>query len=133
MSDVNNNTEQEHQQQDESYSSVENDSFAPLKNVIPIDKLKNGWFALSSMMIQGSARVQEKIIETYNSEQVQNFKQKVFNFIFEIEFRFISTVYILFLRQLKQLVLYGKKLVMLQSLYGNEPEMQLLLYGNKLN
>ena len=82
MSDVNNNTEQEHQQQDESYSSEENDSFAPLKNVIPIDKLKNGWFVLSSMMIQGSARVQEKIIETYNSEQVQNFKQKVFNFIF---------------------------------------------------
>ena len=82
MSDVN-NTEEE-RQQDESYASEENDSFAPLKNVIPIDKLKNGWFALSSMVIQGSARVQEKIIETYNSEQVQNFKQKVLIFIFEI-------------------------------------------------
>lgn len=83
MSDLN-NTEQE-RQQDESYGSEENDSFAPLKNVIPIDKLKNGWFVLSSMVIQGSARVQEKIIETYNSEQVQNFKQKVLIFIWDLK------------------------------------------------
>ena len=37
----------------------------------------------SLMMIQGSARVQEKLIETYNSEPVQNFKQKVDYFIFD--------------------------------------------------
>ena len=75
MSDL--NTQQE---QNEPY---ENDAFAPLKNVIPIDKLKNGWLTLSTLMIQGSARVQEKFIETYNSEPVQNFKQKVVYFIFD--------------------------------------------------
>jgi len=61
---------------DNSDDTGDDGPFAPLKNVIPLDKLKNGWFTLSSYVLQGSARVQEKIIETYNSEQVQNFKQK---------------------------------------------------------
>lgn len=55
--------------------------FANFKNVVPIEKLKNGWFTISSLVMQGSARVHEKIIETYNSEQVQNIKQKVLSTI----------------------------------------------------
>lgn len=52
-----------------------------LNNVIPMKQLKNGWYTLSSMVMLGTARMQEKIIETYNSEQVQNLKQKVISYI----------------------------------------------------
>jgi hypothetical protein len=45
-------------------------------NIIPLAKLRNGWFAVSSLITQTAAKVQEKAVETYNSESVQNFKQK---------------------------------------------------------
>lgn len=47
-----------------------------LENVIPVENLKKGWFALSSAVMMAAAFTQEKAVEAYNSEQVQSLKQK---------------------------------------------------------
>ena len=52
-----------------------------IKNIIPLDKLKNGWFNISTLVIQNSTKVQEKIIETYNSESVKSFKQNTMELV----------------------------------------------------
>lgn len=57
-------------------SEVEDDLLtSSFKNIIPLEKIKNGWFNISTLVKQNSLKVQEKIIETYNSESVKSFKQ----------------------------------------------------------
>lgn len=63
----------------EDVRSVEGDDEGPtssIENIIPLANLKNGWFAMSAFVAKSAAVVQEKAVETYNSESVQNFRQK---------------------------------------------------------
>lgn len=46
------------------------------ENVLPLDKLKKGWFTLSAMVMETAAVAQTKATEAYNSEQFQTMKQR---------------------------------------------------------
>ena len=47
-----------------------------LENIVPVDKLMNGWTQLSQWMTIKAIAIKEKAIEINNSEKVQQFKQK---------------------------------------------------------
>ena len=46
------------------------------ENIIPIDKIRNGWLAVSGFVISSANNVKVKAVDTYNSESVQNFKRR---------------------------------------------------------
>lgn len=58
----------------------ESDTQAPepnsMDNIIPVEKLKNGWFTIKNFVMKSSAMVVDKVVEVNNSEEVQNFKVK---------------------------------------------------------
>eukprot|EP00596_Hydrurales_sp_CCMP1899_P007364 CAMPEP_0119042938 /NCGR_PEP_ID=MMETSP1177-20130426/16288_1 /TAXON_ID=2985 /ORGANISM="Ochromonas sp, Strain CCMP1899" /LENGTH=186 /DNA_ID=CAMNT_0007010061 /DNA_START=40 /DNA_END=600 /DNA_ORIENTATION=+ len=45
-------------------------------NIIPLKKLKNGWFALSTYMSEQACIARDKAVELHNSETVQSMKKK---------------------------------------------------------
>ena len=45
-------------------------------NIIPLDKIKNGWAAWSGYVATTVTKVKERAVETYNSEQVANIKRR---------------------------------------------------------
>jgi hypothetical protein len=56
---------------------VENDSpQSPLDNIVPMAKLRNGWFTIKNFVMKSSSAVIEKVVEVNNSDEVQAFKQK---------------------------------------------------------
>jgi hypothetical protein len=62
-----------HQDQNEEVSEGPTSSLA---NVVPLEKLRKGWFAVSGLVFETAQKVQEKAVEAYNSESFQNIKQK---------------------------------------------------------
>lgn len=46
------------------------------ENIIPLDKLKNGWLAVSGFMMSTANKVKTTAVDTYNSEQVANIKRR---------------------------------------------------------
>jgi hypothetical protein len=47
-----------------------------IENIIPLNKLKRGWFAVSGIFSEAAQKVQESAIEAYNSESVQQIKRR---------------------------------------------------------
>lgn len=45
-------------------------------NIIPLENLRHGWFTMSKFIASSCSIVQEKAIEAYSSEPVQNFRTK---------------------------------------------------------
>ena len=45
-------------------------------NIIPMEQLKHGWLAISSLVASTATKIQAKAVETYNSETVQTYRQK---------------------------------------------------------
>ena len=45
-------------------------------NVVPVDKLKNGWNVMSTMFGKGLAFTKEKATDVYNSDTVQSIKER---------------------------------------------------------
>ena len=45
-------------------------------NMVPVDKLKNGWTVMSNMFGKGLAFTKEKATDVYNSETVQSIKER---------------------------------------------------------
>lgn len=60
----------------EGMNASEDQEQSPLENIIPLDKLRNGWFAISGFVSATAEKIQERAVETYNSEPVQNFRRK---------------------------------------------------------
>ena len=57
----------------------DNDNMGPqssIENIVPVDKLMNGWTQLSQWVSIKATALKEKAIEINNSEKVQQFKQK---------------------------------------------------------
>lgn len=46
------------------------------ENIIPLDKLKNGWLAVSGFMMSSAQKAKASAVEAYNSESVTNFKRR---------------------------------------------------------
>lgn len=46
------------------------------ENIIPLDKLKNGWLAVSGFVMSTANKVKTTAVDTYNSEQVANLKRR---------------------------------------------------------
>jgi hypothetical protein len=46
------------------------------ENILPLDKLKNGWLTMGSYLSSAAKTVQDKAVETYNSESVTNIKRR---------------------------------------------------------
>lgn len=65
------NSNQENENEDVSEGPT-----SSLANVVPLEKLKKGWFAVSGLVFETAQKVQEKAVEAYNSESFQNIKQK---------------------------------------------------------
>jgi hypothetical protein len=65
--------DQQNEQQDEETIDEQTSSF---ENIIPIDKLQNGWLTMSGYFNSAVMTINQKALETYNSEPVQNFRKK---------------------------------------------------------
>jgi hypothetical protein len=59
-----------------SIEETESDAQSPIGKIIPVEKLKNGWFTIKNFMIKQSTILVDKVVEVNNSEDVQNFKLK---------------------------------------------------------
>ena len=46
------------------------------ENIIPLEKLKNGWLAVSGFVISTANKVKATAVDTYNSEQVASMKRR---------------------------------------------------------
>ena len=46
------------------------------ENIIPLEKLKNGWLAVSGFMMSSAQKAKASAVEAYNSESVTNFKRR---------------------------------------------------------
>lgn len=46
------------------------------ENIIPLEKLKNGWMAVSGFMMSSAQKAKATAVEAYNSESVTNFKRR---------------------------------------------------------
>ena len=57
-------------------SELEEGPTSSLENIIPMDNLKKGWFALSGVFMQAAAYTQARATQAYNSEEVQAIRQK---------------------------------------------------------
>lgn len=68
---------------DESFQDTEDvdGPTSSAENIIPLEKLKNGWFAMSGYMMATAQKVKASAVETYNSESVTNFKQKTYEVV----------------------------------------------------
>ena len=47
-----------------------------MENIIPLEKLKRGFFAMSGIISDAAQKVQTSAIDAYNSEQVRQIRQK---------------------------------------------------------
>ena len=47
-----------------------------MANMIPVEKMKNGWNVMTTMFGKGIAFTKEKAVEAYNSETVQSMKER---------------------------------------------------------
>ena len=57
----------------------DNDNMGPqssIENIVPVEKLMNGWSQLSQWVSIKATHLKDKAIEINNSEKVQQFKQK---------------------------------------------------------
>lgn len=48
----------------------------PIENIIPMEKLKNGWFAISGFIQTQANAAHAKAVEAYNSETAQAYRRK---------------------------------------------------------
>jgi len=46
------------------------------ENIIPMEKLKNGWMAMSGFMMATAQKAKTSAVEAYNSESVTTFKKR---------------------------------------------------------
>jgi hypothetical protein len=56
--------------------SEEEGPTSSIENIIPIDKLKKGWFAVSGLLSNAASKVQVSAMEAYNSETAQQMRKK---------------------------------------------------------
>jgi hypothetical protein len=56
--------------------SEEEGPTSSVENIIPIDKLKKGWFAVSGLISNAAQKVQVSAMEAYNSDTVQQMRKK---------------------------------------------------------
>lgn len=60
----------------QSMEQDENSSSSSIDNIIPVEKIKNGFFAISTFVVAAGNKLLDKVVEINNSDEVQSFKTR---------------------------------------------------------